>query len=778
MDFNSPEQVESIAYDLKLGDWPRAQNRALVNELADGKPPYSSEEAKENNIKVNVSDLEHTRSLQHGRAQFYSAFLKPAHYFVAKNDSGPKHKRQEWNTIVTAKAAKIMKRSLAYFESMRSRFALDVLHGIGPSAWEDRDKWCPDPIGIEDVLIPADTLLTMKNLPFFFIYRSMTAPELIKQTTGPRVDPGWNLELVQSCLEWIDSQMLQMRNNNWPEVWSPEKAQQRIKSDGGWYAGDSAPGIHCFDFYFWNDEARKSGWRRRMMLDPWSTPEAAGAGYTMSRKLDYVKGADRFLFNPGKRVYATRLSELINFQFADLSAVAPFRYHSVRSLGWLLYAACHLQNRMRCRWNEHVFESLMQYFQGSSEEDFQRALKVELVNRGFIDKTIKMLPPNERWQVNAAMVELALNENKQIIRDASSAWSQNQNFSSDRTEKTKFQVMAEIGAITSMISSALMQCYQYQEAEYREIFRRLCKKNSRDKECQEFRAGCLTAGIPEEHLEPEKWEIESERTVGSGNKALEMAIAQQLLEMRNLYDSEAQREILRDVTLLVTDDAVRTRAYVPEGPRPVSNTIHDAELSMGAIMAGQSVAPIDGQLHEEVVEVWLAKLGKMVMAAQRAGGMVSPTELGGLKNLSLHIKKQMALVARDESKAEQVKQWADALGRLDNFLKAFEQRLIEQAKAAQQNGDGAAPDPKDIAKAQNMIQEGQIKRQNQEAAAGQRRAQRALEFEDKIKRETTQHAADLAQQQQQHAVDLQARALEAAHTIKTASKKSDEEPTT
>jgi hypothetical protein len=29
---------------------------------------------------------------------------------------------------------------------------------------------------------------------------------------------------------------------------------------------------------------------------------------------------------------------LITFQYADLSAVAPFRYHSVRSLGWMTNA--------------------------------------------------------------------------------------------------------------------------------------------------------------------------------------------------------------------------------------------------------------------------------------------------------------------------------------------------------------------------------------------------------------------------------------------------------
>ena len=40
-------------------------------------------------------------------------------------------------------------------------------------------------------MIPSNTLLTMKNLPFFAIFRSYTAYELHRLTHGPKVDPAW-----------------------------------------------------------------------------------------------------------------------------------------------------------------------------------------------------------------------------------------------------------------------------------------------------------------------------------------------------------------------------------------------------------------------------------------------------------------------------------------------------------------------------------------------------------------------------------------------------------
>lgn len=763
MNFDSPEMVETIAYDMKLGDWPRALQRARINDIANGKPPYTQEEVRENKITININDLEHTRSCQHARAQFYSAFCKPAHYFQARTDSGPKHKRQEWNSIATSQAARIMKRSLPYFESIRSRFALDVLHGIGPSAYEDRDKWCPDPLGIEDVLIPSDTYLTMKNLPFFFFYKSLTGPELIKLTTGPRVDPGWNLDLVQSCLEWLDSEMMQLRTNTWPEQWAPEKAEERIKSNGGWYAGDQAPRIDCFDFYFWSDEGRDHGWRRRMILDPWSTPEAAGGAWSMSRKSEKPYTYHRrnatdpggFLFNPGKRKYASKLSELVNFQFADLSAVSPFRYHSVRSLGWLLFATCHMQNRLRCAVNKHIFQNLMQFFSGSSQEDFQRALKVELIDMGFIDNSIKMIPQAERWQINSALAELGLQENKQIISNAASAWSQT-SMSNDRTEKTKFQVMAEVSAMTSMISAGLLQAFVYHESECREIWRRLCRKNSRDPDVREFRANCLRLGIPEENLIAEAWDIEVEKTMGAGNKTMELAIAEQLLAMRNFYDPAAQREILRDATLLITDDAVRTRAYVPEGPRPVSNSQHEAEMAMGAILQGQDITPVEGENHKEVIDVWMGRLAKMIAIVEKRGGMAQPQEIVGMRSLEKNIQKQIAIVAKDEEQKEQVKKWEDALGKMMNFVKAYEQRLQEQmqkqAEAAQQSNGGL--DPKDRAKIQGALAMAQVKAENLRQSHGLKMAQRKLQFEEQLQQDRVKAQAEIAKQDIQTAAEI------------------------
>ncbi len=747
MKFDKVQEVDMVCYELKLADYPRGKNRALINNLANGTPPYSEQEAQEAEIKINVNDLSLTRKAHDARTQLYNAFLKPGNYFTARSDMGAQHKRSKRSVTFTKGINKIMKRSIPYFECHRSKIALDVLHGIGPGHWDNRNSWCPDPLGIEDVLLPDDTLLTMKNLPFAVFYRSYTGPELIRLTRGPKVDPAWNMPMVNSALEWIDSQTTVLMGNHWPAVWSPEKSAERIKTDGGLYASGAAPTLDCFDMYFWSEDAKQSGWRRRIIVDSWSTPVATTGGrYTMTRRTGDLFKRDEFLYNPGKRKFADRLSEFVSFQFADLSAVAPFRYHSVRSLGFLLYAVCHLQNRMRCRFNESVFEALLQYFRVSSLDDAERAVKIELANRGIIDNSVKFVSAEERWQVNSELVQLGLRENQSLIEENSALYTQNQNYSRDKTEKTKFQVMAELQAMTTMTSAAFNQAYVYQNGEYREIIRRFCNPHSTDPDVQEFRALMLRSDVPERMLVAEAWECEPERVMGAGNKTLELAVAQQLMEFRNLYDPESQRKILRDFTLATTDDPARTEDYVPEEPH-VSDSVHDTELVFGAIMQGSFVTPKPGLNNVEVIETMIKQMGMTIRSLVQGGNTARPEQIQGLQMAARYTQGFIQLLAEDKNEKKKVSAYEKTITRLMNFVKGFAQRLAQAAKE-QQAGNGGM-EPKDKAKLALTVAQGQQKIKQMKESHAERTAQRQLQFEQ----ETQQREQESAQKLRHSAYD-------------------------
>ncbi len=780
MNFKTASVIESLVWTMRLSDYPRAQNRARINSLFDGSPPYSDQEERENNVAINVNFLESCKVAHEARQQFTNAFCKPGKFFTARTDNGPAHKRAKWGTIVSNEVNRRMKRSPIYFENMRSKFALLVLHGIAPSCWENSYGWCPLSLGVEDVMIPSGTLLTLKNLPFFAIYRAYTAEELYRLTHGPKRDPGWQMDNVKAALKWADAETAQLSGTTWPEVWSPDKMEQRIKEDSGLYASDAVPVISCWDFYWWNDDNKVQGWNRRIVLDAFGQPGVGGVlPDNTARDKNIIGGRNQFLFDPGNKKYAMNIGEVLQFQFADLSAVAPFRYHAVRSLGFLLYAVCHLQNRLRCKFNEAVFEGLMMYMRVKSLDEAERALKINLISRGIIDDTVQFLSPSDRWQPNERLAQMGLIENQQIINENSASYTQNSNYSKPSVEKTAFQVRAELNATTALISAALLQAYQYQTFEYQEIFRRFCAKDSRDPDVRSFRIACLKQGVPAEALVPEAWDIEPERVMGAGNKTLELATAQQLMEWRPLYDPEAQRAILKMSTLAVTDDAGATDELVPETADQVTDSKHDAMVAMGSLMQALPVQFGPRTNRIEVIEVLLAEMALIVQRIeQQQQGMAKPEQLMGLQTVGQTIAEQLQIISEDKTQRDRVRQYSDGLGQLMNMVKAYGQRLQQAMEAAaQQNGGQQQMDPKDIAKVQGMQLQSKAKAANTRESHAQRTAQRQVQWEAEQRRKQQQHDMDMQRQKIEVQTDVAATDIETAAEIQRQNAKAASEPT-
>jgi len=711
MRFSSPSVVEQTVWNLKVTDLPRSERRALINRLFNGEPPYSREEVVQNRMTTNVNFLEAAKISHDARRQYSNAFLTPGNFFSVALDYGKPHKRQEWSGIITQAINRRMKRSRIYRETLRNVFAQNVLHGVGPVVWDTPDHWCPLMQMAGDVLVPSATLLTMENLNYFAVYRRYTGEQLMKFTRGPSVDPGWDTEIVDKALEWCKKNA-GMTDSSWDATYSPERRVEMWKSDTGQFACDAVPTINCFDFFYFEDEDKREGWRRMMVLD---TPELGGDTNILGTKGDAIYDSNRRK-NP---TYAEKHDRIIHWQFADASAVAPFRYHSVRSLGWLLYAVCHLQNRMRCRFTDSVFESLLQYIQVRGADDDARLEKVDLLDKGVIPEGLEFVKQQDRWQVNAALVESAMSMNRQSMADNSSAFTQDFDYAKENQEKTATEIMAQVNATTAMVGAMLQEAYSQQEFQYREIARRFCLRHSNDMDVMQFRNECLSAGIPEKALNSECWDISAERVMGGGNKQLEISQAQALMGQIVRFAPESQQKILSRWTFAMTSDAALTNDLVPVGKLHVSDATHDAELTAGVLLQGQQVSPKTGQNYTDYIEALLKAMAtseNIIRSVQ--GNMATQIQIIGLKNIATHIDQNIQLLAQDQTEKQKVTAYTKVLGKLANEIKGYEQRLQKAAEAQQQaggaNGNG------DDGKAAAAILMAQTKAKIKEAEAVQK----------------------------------------------------------
>jgi hypothetical protein len=756
MKFDDVNEIDQICQTLRWSDYFRSQNRALISSLFDGNPPFSPDEVRENNIEVNINDLSATRSAHDGRSQLANIFLKTGNFFKCSTDYGAQHKRGEYSEIVTREINRRMKRNISYFETYRSKFALDILHGIGPAVWPNADRWNPRCVGIDDVFIPGGTELTMEDMPFFSIRQSWTVPQLIRMIRTPTRDPGWNVPLAEACISWADQQTAELMGTNYADLWSPEKVQERIKSDGACYAVDNVPTIDVFQFYFWHDDNEHAGIHRRIILDGWSSPMVTGGAVSAERRSDELfngQWRNQFLYK-SDGVYADDRSQILSFQFADMSAVAPFKYHSVRSLGMLLYSICHIQNRLRCKFTEAVFEALLMYFQVASQEDMQRALKVKMWNRGFIDETLKFVKAQDRYQVNEGLVKLGLQENSQLISDSTASYTaNNNNYSRDKTEKTKFQVMAEVNAAQSLVSTGLMQAYAYQEFEDREIMRRFLRPQSTDPDVKSFRAACIKQGVPVKILIPEAWDCAHERVLGTGNKTQEMQIAEFLMSNREKFDPDSQRQILHDVTLAVSDNPSLANQLVPMRGLEVSDSAHDAQLAIGTLMQGFKVAYRKGtEPLAYLQEILSAMAVKVSEINQNQKGMATEDQVRGLMNAAQHVEQRIQILASDDKRKVEVKHFSDVLSQIMNQVRAFAQRIAEAKQKQNSNGQ---IDPEAQSKIAANIITAQSKAKLAQQSHAQRTAQRQVQFEQQMKQDAQRHQMDVASKDLEAAAEIQ-----------------------
>lgn len=758
MNFSSPDKVYTLIEAMRVADQPRAFNRALIDDLFNGLPPFSESQAKDNLLQTNVNFLEGPNIAHSARRQLHNAFLKPGNYFSVTVDYGPPHLKMGWGNTITKCLNKPLKMSMPYMETLRATFAQLVLHGIGPVFWEDQTKWCPYARGVEDVLVPSGTLVTMENLDHLAVFRRYTAAELYRKTHGKYVDPGWNVKLAERVVANLSKEYAQ--TTNWNDWRFPEKLAQDIKENAGYYGSDAVPTVNCWDFYYLNDEGDE--WHRKVIIDSQNPANTDG--------LSTLYGANKDFLYQSKKAYAPSLDRFMHVQFADSSSVAPFRWYSVRSIGYLLYAVCHLQNRLRCRFTDSVFESLLWYFTNVADEDREKLLQIQLHHMGIIPQGVSFVPANERYQPNEALVQMGMSQNRQLMSENSAAFVQEVNDGS-RKELTATETMARVQNANAMVGAMLNLAYIYQTAQYREIARRFCVSD--DPDCKAFRDKVMKEGVPKEALDIERWNVEPERVLGTGNKALEIAQADRLMAARNLYDPEAQRTILHIYTEANTDDPKLAESLVPMQPdRATSTSENQASAAISTLMLALPYAPSRDISLLEFTDVLLKLFGTLVQQYEQSGGMATKETIRGMAFTSQYIQALIQHIAGDPNEKQRVKIYMDQIGQIDGLIKAFAQRLAEQESQVQM-------DPETMAKiqAQNALTQNTIATKN--ALTQQKLQQGAIKFDQRLEQneikqqvalgeQATRTRADLAEQGLRTAADLQEQDIRTALDAKLA----------
>lgn len=726
MSFSKPSLIRTVLTRIEENDLTRSKHRSWVDRLFNGEPPWTPAEAQEEGIEWNYSNKQGAKLAHDARGRFNNAHLSSSVYFSLKLDSGPRHKRPQWQARATNEIGRMMKRSLPYETTLRETFAPTVLHGAGPCLWPDKFKWNPECVGLGDLRIPSRTYVNFRNHTEMGIYREFTPGELARKIGGEKVSANWKKGLVKKAINWAVQQTdngasytadIDIQRN-------PERWWEELRANSGYWCSDAVQTIPAYDFYHQDHDDQK--WYRKIILTNSSVVDGADEG---------------FLYN-STRPYADNLSEFFHCQFADYNNVAPFYFGSVRGLGHMLYDLIFALNRLDCKITESAFEQLMMLFFASDPADRDRLDKLILQNRGVIPDGLRIVPNTERYSPNQNIVQGAAGRLQNQVNQNSSSFTNDAAVEAgQQKEQTLGEWAGKLSIYNQMVSATLELSYRYQTHQYREIFRRFCKKDSTDKDVQEYQKRCLKAGIPKEILlDAERWEVVPERVMGGGNRALAVQEAQAIYNIRPSLSPRGQVAAAHNLVMAISNNPDMADELVDLDAMPKANTTQKGtEALFGTIMQG--IMPMDTDIadHISVIETMLGMLGAKVNTYQQTGGIAPAEQIIGMQTAAAFTDKHIKLLAEDPEEKAKVKEYGDALKEMQNLIKAFGQRALQALEAQAKNGENGEANGQ-----QAEIIKAQTKAKITDENAAQKRAHKEQDFAAKQSREDKKLAADLA----------------------------------
>lgn len=690
-------KVERVQQTIRAGDpveRVRQENRVKVTDAANCVPPLTKEEAKKLGIKINVNFAGLLQLLSHARRQYLSAFLSNQYFFKVKMPYAPRETQIEWESFVTEEINKPLRNSLKYFEHHRSRWSSVVTHGVGPMIWYGKDGWCPDFKAMSDVRIATDTTLDFENLSWFAVRENYTPFHLLNEAFNDKPNNKWNKKAVADILKNYKeiNSVDATQNYNWEN--SPEKLAELVKQDGGYFSGDAMPSIPLWHFYFEdNTDKKNKGWFLRI------APEASAVRSPNS---------ETFLWESNKPV-AARRDQILQCQFGDLTTDAPFKYHSVRSLGFVLLEPEFYDNLTTCRLLQHIHDNFNIWLRTTDPIDKARAQIQEFSNLGMLRAGVTVVPQAERHQIDASLLELGLSRLQQFKQQASSTYTQ-QIDTGTQKEQTAFETNVKMQQVNAMLGGLLLTAGMYAKFEYKEECRRFCLSKSENTDIKTFQRRCKEFGIPRRFLNVDLWDVEPTLPVGMGNPTVAQASAQQLMQNRMAYEPSAQQEILHEFTQVVTGDSRRAARWAPLGQvKDVTSGAQFVASIFGTLMQGVPVQTPEKISPTEQIDGLIPLYASKIAIIERRDNVGKPDEIAGLQEVYQYLTGLVQRLEQDPEQKQKVKQYMDSIGQLENQVKGLAQRGEQAAKKAQQGNGEGQPDPKAMGQALHAGRMAEIK---------------------------------------------------------------------
>jgi hypothetical protein len=646
-------------------DRSNAYNRARVNEMLDGFPPY--DQAELDNLgqsqRTNMNMLEGSSIIESALAPYNDLTSSVDYIAQVETLEGDAQVRVEWNQIISEEFDRLL-RTWHRFEFNNQALAREfVVHGLGVVYFEDDWDWRWKVCGLSDFIIPRNTPANEDDVDYAIARRRYTTTQLYQFIKDPEFAEknGWNVDETKKAIYWATSS-----RNSAPTAWEWEELEREMKQNDVYYGRVRAKEIWVL--HFW-------------------VKEFDG---TVSHFMTLENGLNQdFLF---KRI--GRFKSIKNCLHIFTYGIGNGYYHSIRGLGYKIFPQIQVSNQLRCAIVDATFFSAGPVVQ---PEDSTAVDELSFSYMG----PFTLVPPNIRF-VDIKHQNIA-DQILPIVRDLSMQIEANTGTYQPRTgqdqvkgqkEKTRFQVQAELQKESTLSTSAMNLFYIPWDRVLAEVFRRvaspdLTQLDPGGREAFQFRARCLNRGVPMRALQNIK-RIRAVRAVGYGSASARLLALDQIANVAPQFDEIGRRNAIRDRVAAYVGYAQADR-YVPAAPEAgrQPQDQKDAELENAVMMLGQPVPVNAKDLPRVHITVHFTAMHQLISGTK--GGQI-PAMQGSrqLHTILDHTTQHVQQMVGDPTRFQEVKYINRGLNLVEGFLTMLDHNIQEAQAAAAREGEQAA----------------------------------------------------------------------------------------
>lgn len=701
------KSLHEIYRKLKDADDKSSKNRAEIQAMFDGVPPYSDTDlmASGQSYRCNVNFDEASNILENSMAGYVDIINSVEHLVSLKTDFGDTKTRTEYSSVI----AEELTRAIRSWPQFNFNYLLlcqyFVSHGVGIAYWEDDIDWRWRVSMFGDFLIPRKTLACEDEIEVAVCVRSYQAHQLYRfiEDAEAATEMGWNVEEVRKAL-------IKATNGSTGTFTEWEKLQVELKNNDLFTGTANASEVK--------------------VIHAWVKEFDGTVSYYMA--LENNEAQD---FLCVKRSLYDHINSA--FVFFPYGIGTNGYYHSIRGLGYKIFPQIQLSNRLRCQMADGAMLSSTLLLQPQSEQ------ALEDLNFTYYGP-YSVLAPDMINVVPNAMPDVSKSAMPFLQDLASQMQSKTAGYDSstaitDNREKTKLETQAILSRQARLSVASLNLFYEPWGRVLKETVRRFIRggylsDEPGGREVKEFYNRCLMRGVPVEAiLAVDLNSVRPVRAIGAGSEASRLLATDELIQLMPGFDEYGRKAAQRDrVAARFGYDLADRYTPAPDAEaRPVID-VKIAELENGDMRSGNQVQVLPNENHLEHAKVHLNALGQTAQAVDQ-GQIPVEQVIDFLVNLYGHTTLHVEEVSKDVTIPEAgaaLRKSLQQFGEIVNNGVKQVQKLREQQAA--QSSPGA------------------------EATAAEQQAQ----YADKLQQKLQEHQAKLQMMQETHRMRLNLRLAE------------------